>query len=402
MAKKVSKRTAADDAPLAASVDAAAPPGPRFPVTLIDQIVGQPGAKRLLQAAIATGRVHHAWIFHGPPGVGKFSTAVAFAAAILDPSTGPTLTGEIAPDPGSEVQSMVRAGAHPDLHVIAKELAGVSREKSVRDSKQTGIAKDVVEEFLLEPAARSRVYSCASMARKAFIVDEAEMMNPQTQNALLKTLEEPPDGTVIVLVTTAEERVLATIRSRAQRVAFTPLSDEDMKAWLMRREQAGGAIPVPPDEAPWLLRFAAGAPGAAETAIAHGLREWDESLRSMISDACSGRFPMGMAARMAELIDERAAAHVKANPDASKDAANKAWARRMLAFLAEDLRARLRAAARGKSREQTEADDVCTRLLCGIDAVGAAEGHLASNVQLPMLLENLVAHLAGDGAASTR
>jgi DNA polymerase-3 subunit delta' len=395
MAKKVTRKApASDDAPLAPAEDA---PPPRPPVTRLDQIVGQDAAKRVLAAAVASGRVHHAWIFHGPPGVGKFSTALAFAAALLDPTTRPDADGLPVPADDSEVQRMAVSGAHPDLHVITKELAAVSREDAVRRSKQMSLAKDVVEEFLVEPAQRSRVYTCDSAACKVFIVDEAELMNLATQNALLKTLEEPPAGTVIILVTSAEERLLTTIRSRAQRVGFVPLPEADMQAWLARRESRGGR-PIDPSTAPWLLRFAAGSPGLAELAIEHGLDAWETALRPMLADAAAGRFPAGMAQKMAELIDERAAADVKRNPDASKDAANKAWARRMLGYVGEDLRTRLRAATKGKTAEAAEADPLCQRLLGAIDALGAAEGHLASNVQVPMLLENLAAQMCGDGA----
>src|ERR1051326_6125977 len=80
------------------------------PITLLDQIIGQAAAKRPSQSSMQSGRIHHAWIFHGPAGVGKFSSAVAFAAALLDPTTSPDLSGNLGPEEGGPVQQMIRAG----------------------------------------------------------------------------------------------------------------------------------------------------------------------------------------------------------------------------------------------------------------------------------------------------
>jgi hypothetical protein len=109
-----------------------------------------------------------------------------------------------------------------------------------------------------------------------------------------------------------------------------------------------------------------------------------------------GQFPIPLGSEMARLIDERAAASVKGRPEASKDAANKAWARRMLGFVGEDLRARLRTRTAGKSTAQIESDPSALRLMNGVDALSAAEGFLASNVNQTMVLENLVAQLSAD------
>jgi hypothetical protein len=364
---------------------------------MLEQILGQAQAKRTLQTILKTGRIHHAWIFHGPPGVGKFSTAVAFGAALLDPTTAPDLAGNLAPEEGSPVQVLVREGRHPDLHVITKELATLSRSDQVRKSKQQGIAKEVMEEFLLEPAAKSRTMQGSSLAGKVFIVDEAELLGLVAQNALLKTLEEPTPGTVIILVTSAEERLLPTIRSRSQRVSFMPLDEAEMLKWLSRRLGAAGIGAVEPAKRQWLLRFAGGSPGAAEVALANDLFTWEQTLRPALDMLERGQFPIPLGGEMARLIDERAAASIKGRPEASKDAANKAWARRMLGFVGEDLRSRLRARTAGKTSAQIEADASAVRLINGVDAISSAEGFLMSNVNQTMVLENLVAQLAAEG-----
>lgn len=385
----MAKRAAQPAEPAAAAQPDPETSGPAHPLTLLDDLIGQEPAKRTLLGAMQSGRVHHAWIFSGPVGVGKFSAAIAFAAALLDPTTQPDLSGRLAPEAGSPVQQLVRSGAHPDLHVIRKEFAAVSSEKSVRDGKQITLAKAVIDEFLLGPSRLSRVMQGASMAGKVFIVDEAELMNANSQNALLKTLEEPAPGTVLILVSSAEDRLLTTIRSRSQRVAFAPLSDQEMSRWLV-----ANAPDLAPARRDWLMRFAGGSPGAAKVAIEHDLFAWESEIGPKLRDTISGKFSADLGAKMAALIDDRAAAAVKAAPDSSKDAANKAWARRMLAFVAETARARLRtdAAAGGGG---VNSPDVY-RQLGAIDSVTQAEQHLASNVNLAMVMENLAAQLGAE------
>ena len=76
-----------------------------------------------ITSAVKSGRVHHAWVFAGPKGVGKYTTAVEFAKILLDPQAGVNLAGEIEADPDGRTSVMIDAGTHPDLHVIHKELA---------------------------------------------------------------------------------------------------------------------------------------------------------------------------------------------------------------------------------------------------------------------------------------
>ncbi|MEL7087151.1 MAG: hypothetical protein AAGL98_01715, partial [Planctomycetota bacterium] len=223
----------------------------------MDAILGQTHALDQLHAQLTSGRVHHAQIFHGPAGVGKFTTALALAKVLLCHAPERDLAGrvtacggcvscltfrpapeEAGPDatPGAGAGAAAGAGAgagafpgvaHPDLHVVNKELARYSDDRQVRDRKLTSIPVDVLRTALIEPA-----YLGAQLNHgKVFIVDEAELLNAAGQNVLLKTLEEPPTpddntgggGTTIILVTANEDRLLPTIRSRCQRIAFVPL-----------------------------------------------------------------------------------------------------------------------------------------------------------------------------------
>lgn len=380
--------------------------GPAHAVTLLSQIIGHERAKGVLQASLASGRVHHAWIFHGPAGVGKLTAAVAFAATLLDPTTAPNLSGELEPDPDSQVQRLVRAGTHPDLRIVTKELAAVSADDRTRAGKQITLPIEVIREFVIDPASKSRSMAHqpvggsggdagGTRAGRVFIIDEAELMDQRTQNVLLKTMEEPPAGCVIILVTASEDRLLPTIRSRSQRVGFCPLGDQEMHRWLERRTPGEGEAELSPQRGAWVLRFAGGSPGLAEVAIRYDLFAWQEQLGPMLELGYRGKFSPDLGTAMAKIIDDRAAEAVKGRPEASKDAANKQWARRMLAFVAEDARARLRGVG-GLSgvKAATPDPDAVRRAIAAIDAVADAERHLGSNVSMAFLLDALAGRIS--------
>jgi DNA polymerase III subunit delta' len=365
---------------------------PRVALRSLGDILGQPRAVATLRAAIASGRIHHAWVFYGSDGVGKFTTALAFASVILDPTSAPDLSGVIEPDPRSRVRHLIAEGTHPDLHVVTKELARYSDEKKIRDAKLITIPKDVIENHLLGPAALASNLP-GGMVQKVFIVDEAELLDRHggpywVQNQLLKMLEEPPPGTVIILVTSYPERLLPTIRSRAQRVAFAPLDEPAMARWA---KSAAAAVPelASLDDAArrWVLRFAAGSPGGAVMAARTGLYAWHTATADMLADLASGRrgaFPLGLGQAMWDLVDGWAAARVEAQPNASKDAANRAAARLMFRMVAESFREKLASANH----------DEQARALRAIDLLARAEQEADSNVQLSFVFENWAAQVA--------
>lgn len=363
------------------------PAVPPKPFVDLNGVLGQDRAVGQLRAAAGSGKLHHAWIFHGPVGVGKFTTAKAFAAMVLDPTTEPDLAGVLSPDPESQTQRLIRAGTHPDLHVVTKELAAVSSDATIRDHKQTVIPKAVINEFLLDPAARTRVVANESMVGKVFIVDEAELLDARTQNSLLKLMEEPPAGTIIILVTASEDRLLPTVRSRCQRVAFGLLTPEAMKEWL-KRSPFGQELDA--EQAKWVIDFSNGSLGVAMLALECGLFRWHTTLLPMLQEVEKGRFSTELGTALAQLVEEQAAAAVKKNPDASKDAANKAWARRMFAFLGEHYRRRLKAAGEARSPQGIG------RMLAAVDLIAKAEEQLQANVNMGLLFDNLAAQLAGE------
>src|SRR5690606_38261769 len=198
------------------------------------------------------------------------------------------------------------------------------------------------------------------LAKKVFIIDEAELLDApgqsQSQNALLKTLEEPPPGTVLILVTANEARLLPTIRSRCQRVRFGLLDAAAMEQWLTSAA-ASGDLPAGIDR-PAALELGAGSPGRALLAATTGMVEWPRTMGPMLAGMLEGRFPGDFADAAAGAIDGWAKSRVEGDPNASKDAANKAAARALFGWVqqqwARDL-ARVAAEAPGRAESLAEA-----------------------------------------------
>ena len=350
-------------------------------------ILGQSPALETLTAALRSGRFPHAWIFFGPRGVGKFTTAIELAKVLLDPQARRDGTGSIAADPASEVSRFVESGTHPDLHVIRKELAVYSDDLDLRKKKLMNIPVDVLREHMIggQTGGRYRdapAHLTAALGHgKVFIIDEAELLDRTGQNALLKTLEEPPPRTYIFLITNQPQRLLPTIRSRCQHVQFVPLDQEAMTIWFKRAR-----LDLDDAEQTWVEQFCEGSPGLAQLAAEYGFHHWQRALDPMLGELEAGAFPAAMGSTLAELIEGYAGAWVKAHHNASKDAANKQGARHLLSIVANH--------ARGKLAARIDRDEDPARWLGVIDLVRQAEVQLDTNVNLKLLLENLVVQWA--------
>jgi DNA polymerase III subunit delta' len=184
----------------------------------LSDVEGQPHAIEALRAALRSGAVHHAWLFTGPEGVGKELGAIGFAQALA--------CGESPGEGCGRCASCDRIARrnHPDVRWVMPEAELVARALAGRsdfsESPSRWIKVDQIR-VLEERLSRHPL----ELARHIGIVAHADSMNEPAQNAFLKTLEEPPPGTVLILVATHPDLLLPTIRSRCTRVQFAPLPE---------------------------------------------------------------------------------------------------------------------------------------------------------------------------------
>jgi DNA polymerase-3 subunit delta' len=197
------------------------------------EVIAQERALSSLRSALRRGTLHHAYLFGGPEGVGKGRVArlLAQAANCEGGSAGPHGYRE---DPCGACTPChkIERGIHPDVVVLSEERvmvkAGRWEAKSGR-SPSRDIVVDQVRDLVDHRLALRRYEG----RRRFVVIDPADAMNPQAQNALLKTLEEPPEDTTLVLVSSSPDSLLPTIRSRCLRVTFNPIPAEAIAARLV-------------------------------------------------------------------------------------------------------------------------------------------------------------------------
>jgi len=206
-----SERKARRDA--VAEAGGPAPPQTRGPG--FASLVGQETVVTSLRRALDSGRLPHALLFHGPKGVGKASSAGLLAQALN------CATSDFVDACGSCVSCRkVARGLHPDVLWIEPDGAYI----------KVAQVRDVVAAVSYRPYEGRR---------RVVVVDEAHRMNASAQNALLKTLEEPPPSSVLVLVTPAPSSLLPTVRSRCQPLRFHPLPLVELRRHLEEVAETG-------------------------------------------------------------------------------------------------------------------------------------------------------------------
>lgn len=201
-----------------------------------NEIIGHKNVLSHLKKAVSAGRPAHAYAFHGDDGTGKRTVADIFAKSLLcEKKAADGFT------PCGKCRSCLQceSGNQPDIIRITHEKAAISVDD---------IRTQIIAQMDIRPY---------SSPYKIFIVDEAEKMNEQAQNALLKTLEEPPEYGIIILLTNNMNTFLETIRSRVVELDFFPVQTEEISGFLIKEKQ------IPDYQAKTAAGASGGSPGLA-------------------------------------------------------------------------------------------------------------------------------------------
>ncbi|MDQ6824535.1 MAG: DNA polymerase III subunit gamma/tau [Candidatus Eremiobacteraeota bacterium] len=243
-----------------------------------DELVGQPSVVTGLQAAVAGGRVAHAYLFAGPRGTGKTSAARILAKCLN------CLRGGPRPDPCGECEACLSIAAGTAFDVIEIDAASNRGINEIRE-------------------LRERVkFAPAQFRYKVYIIDEVHMLTAEAFNALLKTLEEPPANVVFILATTEPHKVPQTILSRCQRYEFRRMSPDDITGRLVQVAKLEGIK----SDAETLERIAFLADGALRDALvlleqARGFANGD-IVNASVVDAAFGAPVLDIVERIADAV----------------------------------------------------------------------------------------------------
>ena len=174
---------------------------------LYSQVAGQEEIKTSLIKSIDNNQVSHCYLFEGPEGMGKFELALIFAQSLF--------CLNFHKDPCNECKNCIKINSfnHPDLHIINEDGGGIKRED----------IDELINSIYKKPYEAER---------KVYIIKDAHLMTLQAANTFLKTLEEPPGDTVMILLTVNSSLLLPTIVSRCQELKFRNVSKETIKLYL--------------------------------------------------------------------------------------------------------------------------------------------------------------------------
>ncbi|MGI6020320.1 MAG: DNA polymerase III subunit delta' [Lachnospiraceae bacterium] len=208
------------------------------------EFIGHKEIIKNLQNSIANDKVSHAYIFAGEKGSGRKLMASVFAAALECENNSALSPENKEPEPCQHCPSCIKAFrySHPDIIMVTHEKPNVITVDEIREQ--------VVESSVIKPYEGKY---------KIYIIEDADKMNVQAQNALLKTIEEPPEYIVIILIASNKEAMLPTISSRCVTLSFGEIREEDIKNYLV------GELQISRDEAGVITAFSRGNIGKAKS-----------------------------------------------------------------------------------------------------------------------------------------
>jgi DNA polymerase-3 subunit delta' len=375
----------------------------------LGDVLHQGFAQRLIQRAVTTDRLPHAYLFHGPDGVGKETLALALAQLLL--CGAPTeIEVDVARRASVGVERLrvgcgrcedcrlVAARTHPDLHLIYRQLAHDHPDAQVRKRMAKELSVDVVRHFITAKVGRTPARGRA----KIFVVREANLMKASAQNALLKTLEEPPGATVIILLTISADRLLPTTRSRCQSIRFDGLPTAFVETQFAKLQPE-----VAPDEAKWYARCSDGSIGRAVEFVADGLFAINHRLIENLVNI-GGNTKSGALTAVVKAWTDHAKAlgdvYRKRDPNMTATEASRLGLKQLFGlaswWYADVLRFCSGERATVVNEHLTQALEVMAKALDAKQAIDAinrinqAGGHLDSNVYTQLCVETLLHDLA--------
>lgn len=224
-------------------------------------ILGHDAQQRQLRKAIDGGKLHHAIILAGQRGIGKATLAREFAARIVDPD--------------NKHSDLLRAGTHPDVIVVERLFKNALAEGKTRhpdDERKRSVGVDQIRRLQATLSQKP-----AMSKNRAVIIDSIDEFEKSASNALLKSLEEPPDGSHFLLISHSSDRLLPTIRSRCQILHFDRLTDQQLTRFLEHR------VPnITGEERAALVRAGCGSPGQALEFAGLDIGEIEQQVRAII------------------------------------------------------------------------------------------------------------------------
>lgn len=281
-----------------------------------EQIIGQERAKRLAEAWLTVGRLPHAILICGPAGTGKRRFALELVKSINCQEVGVQACDRCISC--RKIDSLL----HPDVHMLLPlpPRRGKKGDAAVAEDMRTAVAAYVQQEGALFHSnaniardhlrllQREMVYAPVEGTRKVGLIFEAECMHPAGANSLLKILEEPPPNALIILVSTAPERMLPTVLSRCQRLSLQRLSQADLKRHFqgvkLERERLELAVRMGAGSLQRATQIARGEfdelRGQAEAFLLAGVRREDEGYWSVL-DVLGARTERGQLERFLEI-----------------------------------------------------------------------------------------------------